>query len=273
MIPQVIHYCWFGKNELPDEAKKCISSWKKYLPEYEIHEWNEDNFDVSICPYVQEAYDKKKYAFVSDYVRFYVLYNYGGVYFDTDVEIIKPFKHIIEDGAFMGCEKPNPLDENKNEKVAPGLGLAAEPYMELYKMILDKYETLHFLDSKGNEKRYTVVNLVTDICMKYGFKGNGDIESIMDVCIYPSEYFCPVNYFTGEITITEKTHSIHHYSDSWHSDTQKKILKLEAKYGRYGEKGIFGKCRLYFLRAINKIETNGLRGFIAYLIDRFFIAN
>lgn len=104
MIPKIIHYCWFGGNPLPDSAMKCIASWKKFLPDYEIKEWNESNFDVNMIPYVKEAYQVKKYAFVSDFARFYILYKYGGLYFDTDVEIVKPLDSIISKGAFMGCE-------------------------------------------------------------------------------------------------------------------------------------------------------------------------
>ena len=101
-IPKTIHYCWFGRNPLPSLAIKCIASWKKYLPDYEIKEWNEDNFDVNVIPYTREAYAAKKYAFVSDYARFKILYEEGGLYFDTDVEVIKPFDDIIARGAFMG---------------------------------------------------------------------------------------------------------------------------------------------------------------------------
>ena len=104
MIPKTIHYCWFGKTPLPTFAKECIKSWRKYLPDYEIKEWNEESFNVNIIPYTKEAYESKKYAFVSDYARFWILYNYGGLYFDTDVEVIKPMDDIIKKGAFMGCE-------------------------------------------------------------------------------------------------------------------------------------------------------------------------
>ncbi len=104
MIPKVIHYCWFGRNPLPQTALKCIESWRKFCPGYEIKEWNEDNFDIARCRYARQAYESKKYAFTSDYVRFWILYNYGGLYFDTDVELIRPIDDIIAKGAFMGCE-------------------------------------------------------------------------------------------------------------------------------------------------------------------------
>ena len=131
MIPKIIHYCWFGRNPLPSLAIKCIASWKKYLPDYEIKEWNEDNFDVDVIPFTKEAYAAKKYAFVSDYARFKILYEEGGLYFDTVVEVIRPLDDIISKGAFMGCE----CDANDTSvaSVAPGLGLGVNPGLGLYK--------------------------------------------------------------------------------------------------------------------------------------------
>ena len=124
MIPKIIHYCWFGRGPLPELAQKCIASWKKYLPDYEIKEWNEDNFDVNIIPYTAEAYKAKKYAFVSDYARFWILYKFGGIYFDTDVEVIRPIDDIVERGNFMGFETDPSLtnDDASKASVAPGLG-------------------------------------------------------------------------------------------------------------------------------------------------------
>ena len=125
MIPKIIHYCWFGHNPLPELAKKCIASWKNYFPDYEIKEWNESNFDVNAIPYTEEAYKQKKYAFVSDYARFWILYHYGGLYFDTDVEVIKPMNEIIERGPFMGCEN---TAKNRNKVVdSSGLELGVNP--------------------------------------------------------------------------------------------------------------------------------------------------
>ncbi|MDE6783607.1 MAG: glycosyl transferase, partial [Paramuribaculum sp.] len=138
-IPKVIHYCWFGGKPLPKLARKCIRSWKKYLPDYEIQEWNESNFDVNIIPYTAQAYEAKKYAFVSDYARFWILYKYGGLYFDTDVEVIRNMDRIIEAGSFMGCETTCEEAQARGGglSVAPGLGLGAPAGSELYKEILD----------------------------------------------------------------------------------------------------------------------------------------
>ena len=104
MIPKIIHYCWFGRKPLPPLAVKCIESWKKYLPDYTIKEWNEDNFDINIVPYTREAYEVGKYAFVSDYARFYILYHHGGLYFDTDVEVIRPMDDLVGRGAFLAWD-------------------------------------------------------------------------------------------------------------------------------------------------------------------------
>ena len=141
MIPKIIHYCWFGRNPLPELAQKCIASWKKYLPDYEIKEWNEDNFDVNIIPYTAEAYAQKKYAFVSDYARFWIQHKYGGIYFDTDVEVIRPIDDIIARGNFMGFETdPNSeKGDASNASVNPGLGLGVAPGLGVIIKLLDYY--------------------------------------------------------------------------------------------------------------------------------------
>lgn len=221
MIPKVVHYCWFGGNQLPDDAKKCIESWRKFFPEYEIKEWNERNFDVNCCDYVKEAYAAKKWAFVSDYARFWILYHEGGLYFDTDVEVIKDMSDIIAQGAFMGCET--------DDKCNPGLGLGANPGLGLYKEILDYYEKIHFL-IEGNTTE-TVVTHTSKILKSHGWVGNGEIEQIEGVTIYPPEYFCPMDYKTGKLDITPNTRSIHWYTASWQSSYSKAKTKLQQLLG------------------------------------------
>lgn len=228
MIPKVIHYCWFGGKPLPDLEVKCIESWKKFCPDYEIKEWNENNFDLTCCNYVKEAYQAKKWAFVSDYARFKILYEYGGLYFDTDVELIRPINDIVERGAFMGCE----ASEMKDKKVAPGLGLAANPGLGLYKKILDAYEKRHFVKPDGYADNTTIVQFVTGILCEYGLKNTHKIQDIEEIYIYPEEYFCPLNYYTGQLCITENTRSIHHYTGSWLSPREEKCRELELKIGK-----------------------------------------
>lgn len=214
MIPKVIHYCWFGRNPLPVSAQKCIASWRKFLPDYEIKEWNEDNFDVNIIPYTREAYEAKKYAFVSDYARFWILYKYGGLYFDTDVEAIKSFDDIVSNGSFMGLE----IDGTKEgEKVAinPGLCFGAEAGLPICNEVLAGFEQLSFYDSSGNRNNYTMIPMVTELFIQKGLKINGAIQNVSGIIIYPSSYFNPYNAKTGTLCITEETHSIHWYTASW----------------------------------------------------------
>ena len=216
MIPKVIHYCWFGGNPLPESAKKCIASWRKYLPDYEIKEWNESNFDVNIIPYTAEAYKAKKYAFVSDYARFWILYKYGGLYFDTDVEVIKNMDDIIAKGPFMGCENEATAGATPAQLgVAPGLGLGVNPGLGLYEEILNWYNTHHFITWTGVIEK-NVVDITTEILNKNGIEIlDGGVLKSSGILIYPKEYFCPKDYITGEINITVKTKSIHHYSATW----------------------------------------------------------
>lgn len=216
MIPKVIHYCWFGGNPLPEFAVKCINSWRKYMPEYEIKEWNESNFDVNIIPYTKEAYEAKKYAFVSDYARFWILYHYGGVYFDTDVEVIRPLDEIIERGAFMGCEIDGQDPHYGDIAVNPGLGLAVKAGHQVYKAILEKYAMLRFLNEDGSyNTTYAVVRLTTDILKSFGLENRKGIQDVAGIYIYPQRYFNPFDDATGRLNKTPDTYTIHWFSKTW----------------------------------------------------------
>ena len=242
MIPKIIHYCWFGGNPLPDDAIKCIASWRKYLPDYEIKEWNESNFDVNCCPYVREAYAAKKYAFVSDYARFYVLFHEGGLYFDTDVEVIRNMDHIIRDGNFMAFEKSLATSQEIQATpsalgVAPGLGLGVNPGLGLLRELLDYYEGKeHFAVEDG-----TVVDYTTEMLKMHGLVNEHRLQKVADVTVYPADYFCPMDSTTGITTLTENTVSIHHYSCSWidHNTLRWRLHILKNKLiGLFGEKWI-----------------------------------
>ena len=236
MIPKIIHYCWFGRNPLPPLAIKCLESWKEFLPDYEIKEWNEDNFDVNIIPYTSEAYNAKKYAFVSDYARFWILYHYGGLYFDTDVEIIKPINDIIARGAFMGSETS--ATKAGVLRVAPGLGLGAVAGLWLYKELLDFYSHIRFVNANGSYNLETIVTYTTNILLNYGLKNIDQIQECINIWIYPKDYFCPIDYDTKKIDITDNTRTIHHYASSW-LGSKEKLYNWVAKY--FG-KGIAKMC-------------------------------
>ena len=217
-IPKTIHYCWFGTKNIPESAYRCIDSWKCYLPTYRIKLWNEENFDVNMIPYTRDAYAAGKYAFVSDFARFWILYKEGGLYFDTDVELIRPIDDIIIQGPFMGCERNASEMQMEGRKFIcgaanPGLGLGAYPSMEIYSEIIRYYTSKTFI--KDNTAQETVVPIVSRILYNHGL---GKVEkkvSCAGLHIYPSEFFAPKDLDTRELAITENTRSIHHYDSSW----------------------------------------------------------
>lgn len=237
MIPKVIHYCWFGRNPLPESAVKCIESWRKFMPDYEIKEWNEDNFDVNIIPYTAEAYSVGKYAFVSDYARFWVLYHYGGVYFDTDVEVIKPMDDIIEKGPFMGVEvmcKVVPEDLVGYPMVNPGLGVGAPAGMDFYKKVLDFYVSLRFLREDGSIITGTVVSHTTRLLVNNGLRKTPELQQIAGIWIFPEDYFNPFDDITGRLNKTENTRSIHWYARTWQKQNPYKLWLSRMSHRIFG---------------------------------------
>lgn len=234
MIPKIIHYCWFGRNDLPPLAKKCITSWRKFLPDFEIKEWNEDNFDVNSIPYTAQAYKHKKYAFVSDYARFKILHKYGGIYFDTDVEIIKPIDDILEKGPFFGLEQ----DIKDHFACAPGLGFACNPNLDFLQEMLKLYKNLNFEQADGSLNQKTVVEHFSEMLLAKGLQPTSGIMEFEGAYIYPPDFFCPKPSEFGKIQITENTHTIHHYAASWIGPKQR-FANLLIR--------IFGKRDFFFL--------------------------
>ena len=258
-IPKIIHYCWFGGKPLPELALKCIESWKKYCPDYEIKCWDETNFDINCCEYVREAYEAKMWAFVSDYARFKILYENGGVYFDTDVELIKPIDDIVEKGSFMG------LEESSETYIASGLGLAANSGLGLMKEIIDDYHNSHFERSETGSYE-TVVARVTKIILKHGDIRQDRINEVAGITVYPPEFFCPLNYYTGEMKITENTRSIHHYFASWVPPENRAILNIKKKLCNKGRiRKFIGNIIIFVLKIINKLKTLGIKGSAKYI--------
>jgi len=240
-IPKTIHYCWFGGKPLPKAARRCIASWKKYLPDYEIKEWNESNYDVNKIPYTRQAYSVKKYAYVSDYARFDIMYNHGGVYFDTDVEVIKNMDDILAEGAFMGCE----IDGGGIPEIAvnPGLGLAAEPHMDIYKKIMCRYEGMDYLKPDGTPSEGTVVTYATEIMVQQGLKNVPGIQRVGDITVYPEAFFCPYCYTDCVLKLTEDSRTIHHYAGSWLTRRQRAKSALKRIAGRLVGAGLVRRYR------------------------------
>lgn len=200
-----IHYCWFGGNPKSDIIKKCIESWKKYCPDYEIIEWNENNFDINCCDYVRAAYQSKKWAFVSDYCRFWALYNHGGIYLDTDVEIIKPINNLPN--TFVGFE-------NKTA-VSSGLIRGALQNDEICRLMLESYQSDKFIGTNGEFNLKTVCVRETEIFQSFGLQLDDTMQTIKGTTIFPKEYFCGKNFETKKLELTENTYTIHHYAGSW----------------------------------------------------------
>ncbi len=219
MIPHVIHYCWFGHNPKPKLIQRCIESWRRYCPDWEIKEWNEDNYDVLASEYTKAAYESKKWAYVADYARFDVLNRYGGVYFDTDVELLRPIpEYLMEEEAFTGFET--------SDKVAPGLVYGTIANQRLLNDILTKYCKTEYTTNE------TVVDLLTEILVKNGLIRNNQDQSVLGLRIMPTEYFGCFNHEIQAFEKTEKTVSIHHYYASWqpwYSKLRFKTIKCLAR--------------------------------------------
>ena len=213
----VIHYCWLGRGEKPEKVKYCIESWKKICPNAQIKEWNEDNYDVNAIAYTKQAYEQKKYAFVSDYMRFDILHREGGVYLDTDVELLKDITPLL-DKPFMALERVG--------EVNPGLIMNALGGEKLLRQVMDYYEKQ---ESFNLDK--TVVTITTEILREYGL-GEGDEEqSVAGFEIYPTEYFNPKGGDYGKEVITENTYSVHHYLATWKPPIDRLLMEYKVKYG------------------------------------------
>lgn len=248
-IPKKIHYCWFGGNPLPELAQKCIESWKKYCPDYEIIQWDESNFDLNCCDYVKEAYAAKKWAFVSDVARLYALVNYGGVYMDTDVEVVKPLDVFLDCDAFSGFE---------NETSIPTGIMACRAHHPLFEELLRDYDNAHFLREDGTPDTTTNVIRITDICLKYGLVRNNTLQTVGGFTLYPKDYFCPKDSKTAKVMLTENSYTIHHFDGSWLPEEERNYEKLRARMGRFLPSTVAN----YLARAAMAVKHRGLSGLV-----------
>lgn len=240
-IPKVIHYCWFGHGELPKLAKKCIKSWKKYCPDYEIICHTEDNFDIGENKYAKEAYDAGKWAFVSDYARLKIIYEQGGIYLDTDVELIKPIDDLLETG-FMGFDDKG--------IIATGLGFAAEKGNELVAAFLKDYDDISFINPDGSFDLTPCTDRNTKMAESLGMDLENKSQEFMGIRFLPQDYLCPMKYDTGKKIITKNTYSIHHFSASWTSSKAKRTTFMKRVLGVKLYKKLYGK----FLYKLNWLE-------------------
>lgn len=230
MIPKKIHYCWFGKGEKPQLAKKCIASWKKYCPDYEIIEWNEMNFDVFMNGYTSMCYNEHKWAFLSDYVRLWAVYHYGGIYFDTDVELLRNPDYLLNQKSFFGFETKIIMPDGKlKSSVASGLGFGAEQGSEALKYMLAEYYFL--LDGKHGVIGCPELNTIA--LEKLGLLRNGDLQTFEWGIVFPIEYLNPYDSATGKLNVTRNTISVHWYMGSCLTVKQKLISCITRPLHRY----------------------------------------
>ncbi|ADQ05487.1 glycosyltransferase sugar-binding region containing DXD motif [Caldicellulosiruptor owensensis OL] len=239
MIPKYLHYCWFGGNEPPDIVKKCIDSWLKFCPDFKIIKWDEKNFDININKYVEIAYKNKKYAFVSDYARIWILYHYGGVYVDSDVEIIRRLDNLLYLPAFTGYEG--------YYRISTGI-IGAQKGHEWIKAILDFYDKN--IDKLVNVDNGTVniisnVDIITYLSYKlFDFKVGNQFHILKTgVHVFPMEYFCPIAPDRRESFLTDKTYCIHHFSGTWLGKKQKLKIKIKNLIGLEGSR-LFWRLQL-----------------------------
>lgn len=243
---KIIHYCWFGRGPLNDLAKKCIDSWKKYCPDYEIKQWNEDNFDIHCCKYAEEAYEAKKWAFVSDVARLYALIEQGGIYMDTDVEVIRPLDDLLKYDAVAGFESETHI----------GTGfISCNKSNPLLKEFLYEYDNLHFIKEDGSYDVTPNVNRLTELCVKYGFKPDNTFQTINGFTFLPKDYLCPKDWLTKEMNMTKNTFIIHHFDGSWLSDQEKYCSTL---FNKMKDKKIPVKIAQPISSFISTTKFNGL---------------
>lgn len=239
-IPKKIHYIWFGGNPKSELMLRCIDSWHRFFPDYEIIEWNESNYDVTKSPYVRRALEDKKWAFASDYVRFDILYTHGGIYLDTDVELLKPIPDsMLAQQAFTGYESSG--------YVSPGLIYAAIPGFSLTREILEAYQSIP-VPAEGNPTYQTVNTIVTGVLEHHAQLRRNEFQIIDGLALYPSEYFCGYDLDVGEYDIRPETISVHHYAGTWTTETRKTRLQKQLKriLGIPGYRKLLGIKRLFF---------------------------
>ncbi len=267
MIPKVIHYCWFGKNELPQSVLKCIESWKKHCPDFEIIRWDEDNYDVSACTYTKEAYEAKKWAFVSDYARLDIIYNNGGIYLDTDVQLVRELDdELLSNDCFLAVEQPSRL-------IATGLGFGAVKGSKAIKEMLGEYDGAKFTLAKNIYDQVPCPTRNTRPFLKYGYTRTISTPTkIGGATIYPPEYFCPYERKQNKLEITENTYSIHRYAASWGEITSEALQKRQeyAKTHSVLQLKIYDKlqeCKMIY----GKANIITLPQFLVYKIRKKFL--
>lgn len=263
MIPKILHYCWFGGNSIPEKGLVCIESWKKFCPDYEIKRWDESNYFTENL-YAKEALKFKQWAFYSDYARLDIIYKYGGIYLDVDVELVKSLDYLLNNVCYLGMETSGYINT--------GLGFGAiKGDINIGKM-LAQYDDIHFALDDDSFDKLPCPTRNTAPFLTYGYHMKcSSVQHLNHATIYPPEFFCPLDYYTNKLTLTENTFSIHHYHSSWKPEKERQFFQQEKKLGSY----IGNKFAHYVIRFISlpyrvrkKIKEKGVKGSFFFLLNR-----
>ena len=252
MIPKTIHYCWFGGASMDERSLRCIESWKKFFPDYEISRWDETNIDLTQINFMREAFEQGKWAFVSDVARLIVVYQNGGIYFDTDVEVISSYDDVLSESpaGFMGYEVTG--------YVNTGLGFGAEKGNAFLRDIIKRYRDISFIENMNNLSEIACPIITTKLMKEQGYDGRNRFQVFRGLNIYPTSYYSPLNYENGRLRISNKTHSIHWGNASWSGEIARNYQMAVQKYNR-----VFGKKMGEIIYGIDtSIKNEGLLNYV-----------
>lgn len=234
-IPKIIHLCWFGHGEYDEKMKHCLKTWEEFAPDYKVMKWDEDTFDLDSCTYVRQAYDKKRWAFVTDYVRFKVLQQYGGIYMDTDMELVKPLDDLLDNETVLSF-KQQALGM-KQFGLTSGI-IMTKANNTLFNPLIEQFEARSYINESGEEDVTPIAKFLTDLLRDRGIRQDNTLQSIDGVTVYPNEYLCPtidLDNNTGDVEVTENTYAIHHFTGTWRTpDIMEKIME-KVRNAKEGE--------------------------------------
>ncbi len=234
-IPKIIHFCWFGHGQMDDKMKHCFSTWEKYCPDFKIMKWDEETFDLDSCTYAKQAYERKRWAFVTDYVRFKALQQYGGFYMDTDMELLKPLDDLLDNKTVFSFKQKVP--GMKQFGITSGI-IGTVPNNELFNPLIEQFESRSYINKDGEEDITPIAKFLTDLLCEHGGRQDNSFQKLDGITVYPNDYLCPTILRSGEtveIQVTENTYAIHHFTGTWRTPEIMTKIMEKIKNAKEGE--------------------------------------